>query len=703
MKTVSKVAILNHSDSNLTFEFDEIIEGFRKINIEARLFQESDSIIEFQPDCVIVTSPQHAKLTPFPTYGFINKPRDEYLSIPRFLRNMLTYDGYFTISPRLNLMLRDVMFGARKLGTKIEKLDFYPNATEFKEPVISTANPPIIIFEPDVANSKFQNAIEYLLDKNENISVVTFASKHKSKYAKRYIAVKNNVELISVLNQYAIAICLCSGDEMEETLNATIMKLIASSTIVIAHQTKHLEKCFGENLYYIPQSAQINKLSDVVQAHIKDILNKPSLALIKSRQAHQIFVESFAFDKQLPTLLKLHESALIDKGYVPHPDPKIETSLPSASYIMRTGGKNRPFLERALDCLIAQQYPDLRVIFVIHAHFDYIDEIIAKYPSLKIKVIESIKSRRSEAIRDGMAAVETDLFGLFDDDDELFPNHVRSLVKTLQYHTRRDWRGEIGMVYSGSIHVDDTLVVDERPEFRDHRLIRTKEKRAMEHFRFYSSVLMSQHAWFMPNGWLARTSLIDEELLVDPELDTCEDLYFELQIAQKAQLAFSLEVTMVHNFHHFGNSTIDDSYKHFPDTQRIALRNFTRVFPTDSLYDTQPYTIVGKLSGHDPNQIGYQTHFPADHLKEYYYNQFFPFRSQSQAINLNNDIVNEKLKLKFILLPHRVMKFFVDFKQLSPTMKEYYVQKFRLWLKQYGFFSAVKKTILFVFKKKVLR
>ncbi len=474
------------------------------------------------------------------------------------------------------------------------------------------------------------------------------------------------------------------------------MKLIASGSVVITHHTKLLEKYFEKNLFYISKDTDLFSLPAIIKNHVLEITSNKVNALEKARQAHQVFIDTFAFDQHLPKFQKFHEQTLINKGYVPNPDPAIEAGLPSVTYIMRTGGKHRAFLERTLDCLVAQHYPDLRVLFVIHARFDYINEIITQYPSLKIKVIESIKSRRSEAIRDGMAAIETDLFGLFDDDDELFPNHVRMLVKTLQYHTNRDWRGQIGMVYSGSIHADDTHLVQERVEFRDHLLKKSSEKRAIEHFRFYSSVLMSGHSWFMPNGWLARTSLIDDELLVDPELDTCEDLYFELQIAQKAHLAFSAEVTAVHNFHHLGNSTIDDSYKHLPDTQRIALRNFMRVFPTDSLYDTQ-YSIIGKLSTHDPNQILYQEHRPTKPAQEYYLNQFYPFRKQEQSVAIYNDIAMKKLNwLSLFLKPVTSLGIFNKYKKLNSTEKEYYIAKFKLWIKQYGVISAIKKTILFL-------
>jgi hypothetical protein len=695
MTSISRIAILTHSDIAYSVSLDEILAVLAKKNIEAQIFTESDSIIKYKPDLVIVTSPQHAKTTPFPTYGLINRPRGSYLAMPRFLRNIMTYDGYFTISPRLNMMLRDIMFGARKLSTSILKFDLYPSTTNYNEPTLMNSGSRIIIFDRDIPASKLHPAITHLVDSMSNVDVVSFNIPIEVKHRERYKIVSNHQELDHILRQYPIAICLNSGDNQEEIINSSVMKLIASGSVVIAHQTKLLEEYFGSNLYYVSKDTDMYSLPAVVNNHLKNIFDNKEDALAKAHNSYKIFAENFALDTQLIKLQDFHNQTLINKGYVPNPDAAIEAALPSVTYIMRTGGKHRAFLERTLDCLIAQQYPDLRVLFVIHARFDYINEIIAQYPSLKIKVIESIKSRRSEAIRDGMAAIETDLFGLFDDDDELFPNHVRSLVKTLQYHTNRDWRGQIGMVYSGSVHADDTHLVEERVEFRDHLLEKSCEKRAIEHFRFYSSVMMSAHSWFMPNGWLARTSLIDSELLVDPELDTCEDLYFELQIAQKAHMAFSAEVTAVHNFHHLGNSTIDDSYKHLPDTQRIALRNFMRVFPTDSLYDTQ-YNVVGRLADHDPNQLAYQEHRPITTSYEYYENQFYPFRTANKT-GLVNDIAHKKLNwLALIFKPLTSLKTFNKYKNLTFTERAYYINKYKLWMKQHGFFSAVKKTIFFL-------
>lgn len=692
MTKLFKMAILVSEDSDLTFELEEIQTFFSHAKIATKIFYVSDTILQYQPDCVIITSPQHAKLTPYPTYGLINKPRSEYLEIARFLRNVLTYDGYLTFSDRLKQFLGDILFGARKLNTSILKLDFFPTATEFKIPNIDVSDPKLIIFEPDFNYSKFKKSIFRLLNKFKNCSVVSFSIPKTRRYSKRFILARDTVNLRGILNDYAIAICLNSGDEQEKTLNPSVLKLISSCAITIAHHTELLESYFQDNLYYIPADTSLNEIPKIIEFHLQQILTHPGKALKKCQMAHQIFLQSLAFDTLFTKFADFHQQSLIDKGYIPNPDANVERTLPSVSYIIRTGGKHRPFLERTLDCLVAQQYPDLRAILVIHAHFPYLNELKDKYKSLKIKVVESIKSRRSEAIRDGMAVVDTDLFGLFDDDDEIFPNHVRMLVKTLNYHANRDWRGEIAMVYSGSIHADDTYPVQERLEFQDHKLINKNEKRAIEHFKLYSSLLMSQHEWFMPNGWLARSKLIDEELLTDPELDTCEDLYFELQIAQRGHFAFSMEVTAVHHFHHLGNSTIDDSHKHVPDTQRIALRNFSRVFAPDALYDTH-YNIIGRASPYHLNQIAYQDNTRTEFYTEYPDNAFYPCRNKGTVTHHTG--IYTLPKTGFIKLPIQSLLLVFKFIRFKKYKRTYYINKFKSSVAQYGYLTTFKKVIAF--------
>jgi hypothetical protein len=703
MKTLSKIAILTHKDANLTFELEELQNTLKKSGITSQIFFDSDSILIYKPDCVFITSAQEGRLTPYPTYGLLNKPRGDYLEIPRFVRNILSYDGYFTFSPVLKQTLGDLMFGARKLGTGVLKLDFFPAATQFKQPVMNADSPRIVIFEPDLNTSKFKSAIFLIAKQLPNVSVATF-SVPTTNISNKIILAKNSEHLSEILHTAGIVCCLNSGDQLEATVTPAVIKAIASSTPTITLKTDVLESYFGDNLHYLDTNTLINDLPAKISALVAEIHAQPELASAKARNAHDVFLKNFAMDKLFEDFKLFHQKTLVNKGYVPNPDPAIEAKLPSVTYIIRTGGKYRHFLERTLTCLLEQQYPDMRAIFVVHAEFPYMDEIIAKYPSLRIKVIKSLKSMRAQAIRDGMAAVETDLFGLFDDDDEIFPNHVRMLVKTLQYNANRDWRGEISMVYSGSIHADDTLAVPERVEFQDHKLVSKNEKRCIEHFRFYSSSLMSQHTWFMPNGWLIRSKFIDDEILTDPQLDTCEDLYFELQIAQRGHFAFSPEVTTIHHFHRFGNSTIVDNYKHFPDTQRIALRNFSRVFPRDVVYDiAEAFRLIGKPSPVLPKQIMYQDDVIVPAKPDYSANQFYPARGQEMAIAQHTYIQQIQPQRLLTLrntmrLPRvsmKLMRYGFKFLLLDNTKKKIWIEKFMQIQRSQGSTAAIKKLIQF--------
>jgi hypothetical protein len=693
---MKKIAVLRADDDNLSFELDELSKVCKQRGIECQSFYVSEPILNYHPDCVIVTSPQHAKLTPFPTYGLINRPRDEYLSIPRFLRNILTYDGHLTFSPRLETMLKDLMFGARKLDASVLKFDLFASQRDASLPAVEADYQKITIFEPDFSSSRFKTAINTILDKIPSAQVLTFSVDGVERNNHRFQVISELSELDTLIQQSPIAVTLSGGDEQEHLINAATIKLVMAGAITITHETTLLKNMFNDTLNYLSPDLSVKELSQALIETLHLISAKQAVYLAKAKAARDIAEKTVSLDVLMNDFIAYHERVLIKKGYVPNPDKAVEAKLPSVTYIMRTGGKHRPFLERALDCLVAQQYPDMRVIFVTHVKVPFIHEIIAAYPSIQFKVLESIKSKRSEAIRDGMAAVETDLFGLFDDDDELFPNHVRSLVKTMQYHSNRDWRGEIGMVYSGSIHADDTYSVYERVEFHDDLLVDRKEKRAIEHFRYYSSALMSQHAWFMPNGWLARASLIDNEILEDPGLDTCEDLYFELQIAQRRQMAFSVEVTAIHHFHHLGNSTNDDSHKHLPDTQRIALRNFSRTFPMDAQYDTG-YNIVGRPSMHDANQIAYQDFKQAVQAKSNA-NQFFPFRQQALpgvAAMYSGEASRGKLHL-IIGLPAKVVRMSCKFITMDPYRRRYYLEKLNKSITQYGVMVTLTRAINFL-------
>ena len=571
--------------------------AFARMGIAFEVFGKSEDIDAFAPDCVLVTSLQDPKLTKYPTYGLVDQPMHSFLHVPRFVRNLLTYDGHLTTSPVLKQIVGDLGFSARKLDTGAAFFGVTHPMTVCEVPAL--ADPKIGYVASDLTRTHFDALLERLAREGA-LRLWGAEGRWTGRLAGAYAGtLATDAEAIAdALRGAGVGLCLNACDDLNKHISPRLLEIVASGAVAIANRSDHLAETFGDTLLYIDSAAAIDAARAEILAHLAWVKAHPEEAQRKAIRAHRIFADTFALERLIPNLVELHRRTLVAKGYVPAPSERPET-LPSVSFIVRTGGRSRPFLERALDSLAAQNYPKLQVIFVLHKHFDWMDEIVAKYaPALSFKIVEALGSLRSTAIVRGMEAVDTDLFGMLDDDDELLPNHVRTLVKALRHHDGRDWRGRILLAYASSFIVSDGKVYPERPQWRDGLFQERGELRVLEHYRFWNAEEMAQHFWYvMSNGWLAHRDIIDDEVLADPETDTCEDLYFELQFAQKTHFAFSGETTAIHHYHSHGNSTFVDAHRHQYDTLRHGLRTHMRTFPRMTQYRSH---LTGRPEPNEP-------------------------------------------------------------------------------------------------------
>ncbi len=683
---LKKIALLMPpSESKTDFDFFSFYSAAAKHKIEIKFFEKSEDIDEFTPDCVIAFSPTDAKLTQFPTYGLINRDIQYYFELPRFTRNLLTYDGYLTISQHNKELLGDLLFGARKLDSKIAFFDLTP--LSYKEPYTPEQTASHLL----VCNNTPKNLNCNKLLKKIDTPQLNIVSPYEN------VDLESNALTYSMKNAHHCFAALFLALNDTDIIPEKLFSLIARGFPIICIRTKLLESYFGTNLYYIDPNLDLDEAGEQINSHLTSIKKNKKAALEKARQAKEIFDHNFAMDVLFNNLIELHQNTLLRKGYQPESLQHLK-AIPSVSYIIRTGGKHRDFLERALDSLVKQTYKNIQVIFVIHASFSYLPEILEKYKSLNPTVLEYLKSIRSDAIAAGIAAVSTDYFGLLDDDDELHPNHVFSLIKTLQYHDQRDLRGSVKMAYSGSIIVHDSETVTERSEYIDGQYESRGEKRVTEHFRFFRQHEMSNHSWYMmSNSWLAHRDLIDDEILTKPGIDTCEDLYFELQFAQRTHFAFSVEMTAVHHYHSRGNSTIVDSHRHIADTQRIALRNFSRHYSGEFIYETY-HLLVGRPHSeftHYPKfLIVKHAHVEQAHLHN-------PL-SQNSAQPVNKALL---LKRMFWLGLTKFPKLVNTYFKLDKNKKRYYKQIAYTIYRKEGFLGLTnkimqKKLSFIVYEKK---
>lgn len=622
MGRLAKIALLNRcrsfSDKEKLANFQK---AFQRAGIEVEHFRKSEEIDPYEPDCVIIFSLQDPKLTKFPTYGLIEEPLNNILASNRLIRNLLTYDGYLTLFSETENIINDLIFSSRKIGSSVAR---FGSTSCLEEPHVPLLDNPKIVYCSSSDDLQRFSEITYLLG-SSNASVLLTKD-------------EDNYDEISFLyKKHGVGLCLNNGTGIDKLISPDFFRIIAQGALAIANHNDYLEEIFGDTVLYISSEDSVDRVYRKILNHLEWVKENPLEAQRKAVIAQEIFYKKFALEVLIPNLLHLHKTILSEKGYLPL-SPKNKNSLPSVSYIMRTGGRHREFLERALNSLVSQGYPNIQVIFVVYKPFEYMDDVIHKFsPHLKFKVVEALNSLRSTAIIEGLKAVDTDLFGLFDDDDELHSNHVQSLVKTLEYHNNlNDLRGPIKLAYSSAYIVSEGWIVEEKDEWVDHTLDKNwQEHRVIEHYRIFNPEDISNHLWYTSsNSWLAKKELIDIELIQDPKTDTCEDLYFELQMAQKTYFAFSGEVTCVHHHHSLGNSTFLDSNRHIFDSIKHGLRVHLRTFP--------------KAQNYYPNFLTYQKQrssaivpFSLGPLPSYGY----------EASNINKNIIEDSREEKTLQGP----------------------------------------------------
>jgi len=553
----------------------------RRVGIDVRWFVKSEDVVDYEPDCVLAWSCQDAKLTPFPTYGVLTPPADQYTRTRRFIRNVLTYDASLTLSDATRRWVSDLAFGARKFscptarfGCTVPRTVFSPGSGSSLAYVGST---------PDARTAA-------VIDSITRTEAVTVRGAQGSWAALGHdradLPVSFDGEsLLSVYREAGIGLDLTPVAGRDGLPSLRLLEIVAGSAPAITLDSPETRRVFGDALFYVPDIADADDLAAHVLEQIARIRDNRREAIERAHAAHDVVMTQFAMDALFANLIEMHDRVLVEKGYRPDPDPAAEGALPSATYIMRTGGgRSLSLIRRALDSMVAQQYPGLRALLVLFRPMQEAEQLKAEYPSLDIEVVDDFGGLRSTAICAGMRHVKTDLFGLLDDDDVLSPNHVRMLVKALAYHNGRSWRGKVRMAYSGSLELGETHPRAEHADYTDAYALTRRERRVMEHYRTYSTTQMSQHGWYLINTWLASRDLIDDELLDDPRIHTCEDLYVALQLAQRTFLAFSGEVTMNHCYLD-ASSTIVDSHRHLADTLRGAVRHWTRLLPPESGHD----------------------------------------------------------------------------------------------------------------------
>jgi glycosyltransferase involved in cell wall biosynthesis len=192
------------------------------------------------------------------------------------------------------------------------------------------------------------------------------------------------------------------------------------------------------------------------------------------------------------------------------------SSSPLVSILVRS--MDRPTLQRALDSVAAQDYPNVEVVVVAASamHRD-LPATCGAFPLRFVRTARPLK--RAEAANVALEAARGDWFNFLDDDDELLPAHVSRLRAAL------DANPEARLAHSVSedVGADGRAIGFHGGRFKPWRQLDT--------------------GFFRPCCAMFAGSLLDDDVSFDMRFEILEDMDFFIQCAQRTPFVFVEAVT----------------------------------------------------------------------------------------------------------------------------------------------------------------
>jgi phosphoglycerol transferase len=540
----------------------------------------SSDIEDSRADFVLASASTQPKLNDVPHYGVIHEPRDRFLNNPTYFRNLLTYDGYLTISDTLERFLRNVTYGTghpRPVGFYYNTcqrqdvaadLPSFLNAETGDRRLTGVAREALKIAYFGTNWDKRRQGFFRLLSECEGVQI--FGPEHSwAHICRNGYGGSIPFDGVGVQAKYAacgIGLCMLSDQHYRDNIVSNrIFEITSVGAIALCCDIPWIRRYFGDSVYYFDQNLgdralkrEILKLRDV-------IYRNPAAAIEKAQRARQIFEDSFAAEVMVGNAVKYHET--IQSGRQHLLVERERAYSPFVSVVMRCGSRSPAFVERAVESISRQTLGHFEVVLVRHKDIDLSPVVSRTFSRIRsFKVVDCPGGNRSASLWAGLQNLGGEYFAVLDDDDWWFSDHLERL-----FDPPPEKRLERFFAYSGSIADHGSPSLIEGGAY---------ERRAMHCFGIESLASWSAaSSAFASCCFVASTDLLHSGLLMSPDMETAEDSYLILSLLAQAEPKFAYCVTNVFDRSAPQQSCFDEHPKRYEDELTLQLRLFGRHRP----------------------------------------------------------------------------------------------------------------------------
>ena len=487
----------------------------------------SDETLAAAPDFVLAAASTQPKTTDIPTFGVIHEPRTRFWEKIDYFHNLLSYDGWLTISETLDVFLKNLAagFGREPLVGRYYNVPQRQSVETNIAAVVATSKLSLAYFGTNW--DPRSRPLFRELSKRDYMRIYGPEGSWDYLKGRGYFGSPpfdgESVQQIYARCGAGLAV-LSKNHTLDDIISNRIFEITSVGAAAICPDIPWIRRWFGDTVWYYDPFGTVYEIIEQVDAALTEIEANPAAAQDRGAHARAIFEREFCGEVLLQNAVDYFErwKASPERSQAKAQSPLIDV-------VVRVGGRPVETILRAIRSVDGQTAGRFRVTFVRYKPIDLLAITGAPWERIEgFEVIDQFGGHRAATMCAGLKAVSAELFTFLDDDDFWLSTHIAGLLRAAKPLPQ-----DRMFVYSGLLNVAEEAAPGE-------------ESRRIASMAAPSGRAEDVLGVFGPHSFLASTELLKGLPLDDWSLTTAEDTVMTGAVAAHAQTAFSFRASACH-------------------------------------------------------------------------------------------------------------------------------------------------------------
>lgn len=531
--TVSRIAIVNpylqggHILIAETESSQRFIQAGKKLGVDVRVFASSAEAEYFDPDFIVAITYQEGKLTKYPTYVSLNIAVSLIRNEPRFVRNILSCDGFMTLSPSVT----DWLYWLCKENNKtayIAHAAFSVPKTEFKTCDFNRA---VAMYMGTNWDGQRHHNLFNLFKDGKHLKCYgprnSWAHYPESLYGGEIPF--DGISSFHAYQKHAVGLCVNRPDfDNEAIASSRVFEIVASSALPICSYNTLTKEIYGDSVLHLDKTESVEFLASQITAAVEWVRSNSKLAQEMAKEAHDIFNKKASMEVYLANLIEMHQRVMEEKGYFKNKKtstcidvPSVSVEQPTATYILPVF-RNDHFdnVLPIIHDICSQGYEKIAIIVLTNNANEILQILGVKLKDLPIYVMSYNGVESNQKLFDYLAIDHTAWVSILSHKDRIFSNHASAMLR------------RCGMQYSviSSFYIESSQNTPLPDHITDRHIITNYNRMRIGLTRIHSeSPLCSLffNSEFFKRDFLSRIDFhaIDSRMVVHELLETGNAFY----------------------------------------------------------------------------------------------------------------------------------------------------------------------------------